>query len=518
MTGPDPLTLSGVLSALSRHKKKVVLTFLLCMSLAAAAVIFWPRTFMSEAKLFVRRGRESVTLDPTATMGETVQIQESRDDEINAIMEVLESRALAGKVVDRLGPAVILDAPPETDANPAAARISWKARLSGAMDAMEERLHGIQPISDREAAIATLADGIALDAPRSANVIQIRYEAPRPELARQVLDAYVDQYLLEHVRLNSTAGSREFFQEQFDLFGRQLEEAEKDLRDTKIALGVTTIDGQRAMLQAQLDAVESQLLTLDASLKSSTAREADLSRSVGGLPERMATESTTGAGNAASDGMRQQLFELEMQERELLSKFQPAHPQVVALQQQLADAREIFRGQPQERSLETTGINPVRQELEVSLLTEQADVASLAARHKALTGQHQVVMERIRALNEAEVRMARLERSVQLAQTNYTKYADKLEQARIDRALESERISNVNIVQPASYIGEPVAPNKKAMAALGLIFAVGMSLVVAVGAERLNRSMRTPAEVEEALDLPVLVSVPRTSRNRLMLN
>jgi uncharacterized protein involved in exopolysaccharide biosynthesis len=524
MNGPDPLSLSQVLDAVSRQKRKVILAFLLVLSLAASGVVFWPRTFGSEAKLFVRRGRESVTLDPTATMGETVQVQETRKDEINAIMEVLESRALAGKVVDRLGPATVLDEAEQTG-GPAKASLSlkdrlagFKAPLSGTLDVLEERLHGVKPISDREAAVTTLAKGLRIDAPRSASIIEIRYETSRPELAQQVLQAYVDEYLVEHVRMNRTAGSRAFFQEQFDLLGRELEESEAELRDAKNALGVTSIAGQRAILQAQLDTVEQQLLAVEASLGSGRAKTGDLSGSLEALPERMMTESVSGAGHAGADGMRQQLYELELREREALSKFTPAHPRVAALQTQLRDAREIFQSQAQDRSLSTTGVNPVRQELQVSLLTEQADVASLAARRQALEGQHRVVLERVRALNEAEVRVARLERRVELASANYAQYADKLEQARIDEALEKERISNVNVVQPASFIGEPIGPNKKAMAAMGLLAAVFASLLVGVGAERLNRSLRSPAEVEKALDLPVLMSLPRTSRNRLVMN
>ena len=58
-------------SVLFRHKKKLFGCFFGAILAAAAAAVFCPNNFESEAKLFVRVGRESVTLDPTATIGES---------------------------------------------------------------------------------------------------------------------------------------------------------------------------------------------------------------------------------------------------------------------------------------------------------------------------------------------------------------------------------------------------------------------------------------------------------------
>src|SRR4051812_47968052 len=81
------------------------------MFLAIAVVTFLlPRTYYSEAKLFVKAGWETLSLDPTATTGQTVSIYESRESEINSILEVLRSREVTGGVVDVLGVNAILHA------------------------------------------------------------------------------------------------------------------------------------------------------------------------------------------------------------------------------------------------------------------------------------------------------------------------------------------------------------------------------------------------------------------------
>src|SRR5437870_1285276 len=94
-----------------RHKGKMLLFFLTAVACVAAFTLLSPRAYRSQAKLFVRLGRENATLDPTATFGQTrvVAVPQSRENEINTAVEILKSRVLLEKVVDAVGPEAILD-------------------------------------------------------------------------------------------------------------------------------------------------------------------------------------------------------------------------------------------------------------------------------------------------------------------------------------------------------------------------------------------------------------------------
>ena len=52
-----------------------------------------------------------MTLDPTATTGKTISLNESRESELNSILEVLRCRSMMEKVVDHLGPEMVLEGP-----------------------------------------------------------------------------------------------------------------------------------------------------------------------------------------------------------------------------------------------------------------------------------------------------------------------------------------------------------------------------------------------------------------------
>ncbi len=502
-----------VIRALRRHARKAIAFFIFANVLVVAALLFWPRSYRSEGKLFVRLGRESVTLDPTATTGQTIAVNESRDMEINSIEEVLKSRAIAEKVVDAVGPDTVL-ATKESSAARGDDSPSWLAQNITRL----KSLSGSRAVSDRERAATILAASLKVWVPKKTSVICVQYEAETPELAQQVVATLMDKYLEEHVRVNRTAGSHDFFVEQSKLLEVKLRQAQNDLRDAKNSMGLTTIEGQRRTLQDEISAIELQMISTAGELSASVAKANDLQRTVGELPERLVTQDVSGFPNVAADGMREVLYQLQVRERELRAKFTDEHPQVVAIREQVNESQAILDAQQVQRTQSTSAVHPGRQQLELSLLNEQAHTASLRARAESLQSQHAAVLDKLRTLNGDEVRIAQLVRNVDLSEANYRTYADKLELARIDQQLESERISNVNVVQPASYVAKAARPNRLLVLVLGVMAATLGALGVALLAEHFDRSLKTPEEVEWRLELPVLLSIPRMSPRDVLVN
>src|SRR5262245_35907444 len=100
---------------LFRHWRKIALTFCGVIAVMLLVIALYPRTYISEAKLMIRIGRESVGLDPTATTGETIMLQKTQEDEINSALAILTSREVLERVVDQVGANRILkDAPAQT--------------------------------------------------------------------------------------------------------------------------------------------------------------------------------------------------------------------------------------------------------------------------------------------------------------------------------------------------------------------------------------------------------------------
>jgi len=493
--------------ALVRYHRYSLAVFGGVCGLTLLGLVFMPRSYESEAKLFVRFGREN-SVDPTAS-GQLVSIYESRESEVNSLLEILSSRALLTAVVEKLGPDYVLYGR-ETKANePAPHEVAPEQKSSIKTPSGEQVVSSGVPDRKVQLAVQKLQSQLEAWTPKRTNVIAVRCEADSPEKAQRIVATLVDTYLAEHVRVHQTAGSYEFFLGQEQQYEKQWKQAATELRQTKDQLGIVTIDGKRQVLQSQIQDIETKLLTNRSDLTTSEARIASLQAMLAKLPERVVTQ-TQESANAAADGMRQTLFTLESREQELASKYTDDHIELQRLREQVQSLKKIVANQQPLREQDTEAANPQRQALELTLLQEQSQVDALRGRQIALQSQHQQLQNELRKLNGEEIKIAELQRTVDLAETRYREYATKLEQARINRSLDEERISSLSVVQPASYVAKSLGPRRLHVLALGFFVAVGGGLGLALVLAYFNPVLRTADELELILEAPVfgVVSAP----------
>ena len=245
------------IEAVFRHKKKVI-AFNFLVILAVVAVVFlWPRKYRSEAKIWIKIGRENTKLDPTAATGERISMQEAdREDEIISIVDVLSSRGVAAGAVESLGPKVVLGEEPlpnaESTSNSNPITDGAKALIGNAVQMIKQ----IDPISKKEEAIQEILDAMEVKVERKSNVISVAYDTKSPALAQAVVGEIIDVYKAEHSRIHHTAGSRSFFSEQRQTLQERVAEASEALKQAKDRIGLASIDGQRQILEAEMLSVQ----------------------------------------------------------------------------------------------------------------------------------------------------------------------------------------------------------------------------------------------------------------------
>ena len=185
---------------------------------------------------------------------------------------------------------------------------------------------------------------------------------------------------------------------------------------------------------------------------------------------------------------------------------------------QIAELETLLSREDKQRTQVTISVNPARQKLEIDLLTERTRLASLGAQSQKLESQLAAALQKLRELNSAEVRIADLQRDADLTKESYVSYANKLELARIHNELETKRISNVSIMQPATLASKAVSPNIAIVLALGFLVATAGAFAIALMSEMFDHTLRSRDQIEQELELPVLMSIPRTSARGLLLN
>jgi uncharacterized protein involved in exopolysaccharide biosynthesis len=439
-----------------RHWRKAASAVIIVF--AATALITWlmPRAYRSQAKLFVRLGRENATLDPTVTMGQApvVSFQQTRENEMNTAVEILKSRVLIEKVVDAVGPAAILN-----ESAPATADEKQRYR-----------------------AIVKLTKLLDVDPVKKSNVLAVTYDGPSPELSQSVVAKLVDYYLERHIHLSRTPEARQFLTEQTARQRAELTKSEEQLRDMKTATSLVAPDAQRQLLMTRINRLQDELLQTNGSLAASEAEGAALRDKLGGLTPTQVTSRVRGAGDIA----RGQLYTLQLRELELRQKYPDGHPEIDKVRQQVAEAQQLLAKQGHDGEQVTEGPNRLYEETQLSLLRLTPQVTAFKARADALKSQLAGQQADLKAFNDNCLRIERLARDISIEEANYRRYAENLEQAKIDRALEAERISNISIVQPATLDIEPVRPRVMINFAFGLLLAVAAGIGTALVAERLQ--------------------------------
>jgi uncharacterized protein involved in exopolysaccharide biosynthesis len=151
----------------------------------------------------------------------------------------------------------------------------------------------------------------------------------------------------------------------------------------------------------------------------------------------------------------------------------------------------------------TEALNPSRQTLEASLLAEKSQADALAARERSLIAAQEQLRGELTALNAEAMAMDELQQRVALAEANHREYAQRLEQARINRSLDEERISSLSIVQPASYAATPRGPRRSLVLAVGLFAAALSGIGATLAAAWINPLITTADQLAATWDLPL---------------
>ena len=503
------LNVRDLLERVWRARHRIALFQLLTMLATLFVILFWPRTYSSEAKIFLQRGRESVGLDPTATTGKTIALQQAgRDAEIKSAIDVLSSRGIIESTVEELTPDVVLGNVTVGEAKSTAIGDGIKYAIGSVVNL----IRSIDPASDHERAVVAIEKNLVVDSQRKSEIISVIYEADTPELAQTVVAKLVERYKRKHSDLHRTSGSTAFFDEQSKRLRNELQEASTQLKEAKNEIGLASIPEQRGILENRLGDVRQKLMDNAKELNASLARGKNLGSQLEKQPVRLARAETT-KRNSPEDLQEQSLYNLRLRLIDAQSNFTESHPQVRSLKQQYAEAKSAMDDQQANRVEKVADLNPVHEALTLADSQNKAAIAALVASRNNLENQEADILKEIRQLNEHTIEIEQLERDVMLTSNKYITYSENLEEARVDQELHANSISSVNIAQKATRQEKPVAPSKPLVAICGILLAMAGSIAIAFLSAQFDDRITTQNMARKALGVPVLGVLPNARRH-----
>ena len=306
-----------------------------------------------------------------------------------------------------------------------------------------------------------------------------------------------------------------FFEEQLAASRQHLEESKRKLLNFDTEHGVVAAGLQRDLTLQKLSEMDASGRQARIELSETQRRVTELKNQLLTLPERTTTQVRISDNPGLLKALKSSLLELQLKRTQLLTKFEPNHPLVQEVDQQIAQV---------EASIANENVMPVRDETtdkdtnyewaKAELQKAQVQLKGLEARVAATSAQRVEYLSMARHFGEDSVTQQDLLRSEKAALENYLLFVKKREEARMDDALDERGIVNVAVAE------QPVVPalplwSTWNVIAIGFVLAGCAGTVAAFGAEYVDPSFRDPDDVVAYLNSPVLASLPKETLRRL---
>src|SRR5437667_9290889 len=490
---PQSPTVRDVVAVGFRHGWLMVISFFGIF--LGAVVVTWlmPPYYEAHVKIMVKRERIDPILGPTQNM--QLVREDLTEQDVNSEVELLKSRDLLEKVVVETG---------FHKQRKTSFFNSVLLKLSGEPEGRsEEKLQIMR-------AAATLGKDLTVEPLKKTKLVQVTYGSPDPQFSARVLQTVVRLYLEKHLAVHRLPGALDFLQTQTNQFRNGLTEAEAKLAKFGSTSGVVAGDLEKDLTVRRLNDFEAGLQQTQAAIKETEQRIRILEQQVDSTPARLTTQVKTADNVYVLQQMKTTLLNLEMKRTELLTKFTPEYRPVQEVEAQIAQASEALENAERNPSREeTTDRDNTHEWLVGELARARAELSTLQARLAANSEIVKTYRGQVRRLNETGIQEQDLIRAAKTAEENYLLYSRKQEEARISDALDQKRIVNVSVAEEPTVPGIPSSPSWPLNLALGFVMACFISLALGFGLDYLDRSFRTPREVEIYLGIPVLASLPQ---------
>jgi uncharacterized protein involved in exopolysaccharide biosynthesis len=468
-----------ILRVLFRHKRKIVWFFLSTVMITGVATLLVTPTYESESKLLIRVGRESVSMDPSV-VGPTLPLSPDKANEINSEISILTSRYLAERVIKEIGVAEYL----------------------GLKEPGDETL-----ISSFEGAVTSFLSHLSATSSGDSNIITLTFRARDPELARLSLATLIKLFLDRHIEIHSTQASPAFYQQRSAELLQKLTLAEDQLDHFRDENKIASIDVQKEVLISQISGLETALNDVNGNVDASEARIAALQNSLSSRARTSELTRVTGITNVAADQIKSRLIDLRFQETDLASRYPDDERALIEIRRQVNVALAELEKEQETRTEITTGIDRNFEALQLDLMTARSQLYAGMARLRSLSEELEVKRIALTDLAGEEIGLDRLERAVDIVDREYREYVAHHQRADISAALDSSKVSNVSIVQPATSSMNSVAPRRFLNMLLSLLIGLFGGVGIAYLAELLDDSLKTKEDVANRLGLPVLISL-----------
>jgi len=448
-----------ILHALFKRKWTIVIFLVVVVVVVMGLSYLLPAKYNASAKVLIKPGTEQAPFYPWATAEEVKLTSQLTQSDVMSEIQLMFSRPVLAKVVSELG---LAGAPGEV-----ASKGPLLDALSGVSEGISNLfapLSGAPEMDPTTAAIGRLSRKIRVEPITLTNVLQVTYTDRNPRRAARVVNTLLESYIEWHIEVHRVSGASLFLEDQASIYKQRLGEATADLRSFTGENDIFDIKQQKTNYLERLALAEMNVKNLSGA---------------GGAGDPM--EMASASDDELLRSLKGEIIDLELQRTATVETYGEDHKMVKDIDKKIEVTKERL----------TTEIESLRR-------IYSRDVLEIRAALKSLEWK--------------EAEYDRLGLIVEEARNNYLLYQQKAEEARVQGAMDNQKISSVRVLEKATVPTKPSFPNLP----LNLIVSILIGLLGGIGfaffKEYLDHGLGSVEEVESRLKIPVLASIPKADK------
>lgn len=326
---------------------------------------------------------------------------------------------------------------------------------------------------------ALLQTKLEAEPSRDSNVITISYAATTPQFAAIMANSFARAYIQTNLdlRVEPAKQTAIWYDQQIAQLRDKLSEAQQKLTAYQREKGLMDSEERLDVESRRLTELAGQLVAAQSAGYDSRSR---VSKSES-LPEVI--------NNPVVQNLKAQLAAREANLAELGKKVGAQHPDYMRLQAEVDTIRA-----------------KLRDEIELAKSGVAATASASNQREAGLRSAYEAQRSRLLAMKDQREELSRLVRDAENAQRIYDAALQRYVQIRMES---QSTLTDIAILNAATVPSKPSGPNVVLNSLIALLACLPLAIGVGVMVEMVDRRVRTAADLENALGIPLLAEISK---------
>ena len=463
--------------ALVKHRVAIGVVFVIALVAGALVTLLMPPVYTASATIQIDREAPKVVNVQQVDSPDLFSSEEFYQTEYG----LLRSKSLAGRMVKALG----------LDSN-----IGF---LTGGHVGIFSLFTGL-PIglpdmhtqgAAQKRAMKIFRKNLTVEPVRGSHLVKISYNSPNPVLAAQIANSTAENFITANLerRYEASSYARDFLQNRLGQVKQKLEDSEKLLAGYATEQRIINLPGANSGgNEVTQSPTANSLVSLNTALSDATAERIKAEQQYRQAQNTPGTDLPQVLASPTIQALIQARAALQATYQDKLNLYRPDFPSMVQMHAQISELDRQINAQ----------VGSIKRALLAQYQTAQNQEGSLNAKVNGLKGE-------MLDLNDRSIQYNILQREVD---TNRTLYDGLLQRYKEIGVTGGIGVNNISVVDRADTPDSPSQPKPLTNLALAAVAGLVLGAIAAFIMEALDQSIRTPEDVEEKLNLPLLGAVP----------